>query len=87
MNDITLPKYRPNWYVWAAKIKAIIPEINGGAVIQSDDSDHDFFVDKAYIEGFEPEIGGYFVLGMQGYETYLSPEEIKFYSIIEGEKS
>jgi len=87
MTEIKLQKYRPNWFVWAAKITEIVPEIKGGAVIRSIESDHDFFVDKAYIDAFDPEIDGYYVLMMQGYETYLSKEEMKSYLLIEGEKS
>jgi hypothetical protein len=87
MTEIELPKYRPNWHIWAAKISEIIPEIKGGAVIRSLDSDHDFFVDKSYVDSFDPQIGGYYVLMMQGYESYQSPEEMKNYLLIEGGKS
>ena len=86
MNEIGIPKYI--CYVWAAKIREIIPDIRGGAVLQSDDSDHDFFVSEDYIKRWNPVKGAYYCLLFDGVQFYAVAEDIhRYYTLIEGKKS
>jgi hypothetical protein len=85
MNEIGIPKYIG--YIWAAKIKEIIPDVKGGAVLQSDDSDHDFFVSEEYIKRWNPMISDYYIIHKDGYESCLTSESIsKYFTLIEGKK-
>ena len=74
-----MPKYVCHKEVWALKIAAIVrddegdpnAETDGSATITPADSGYlPFKVDAAYMRKHDPQIGGYYVVYKDGYQSF-----------------
>lgn len=66
-----LPRYRCHKEVWALKIKGIAYVGPLGTVITPEDERYrGFEVSAEYMEKHKPQIGGYWVLYKDGYQSY-----------------
>ena len=80
-----MPKYQSYKQVWALKIKSIVfdsdlakdsnRETDGSAIITSEEEGYSpFKVNNAYCHKHKPQVGGYYVMYDDGYESW-SPAE------------
>lgn len=69
-----MPRYKCHKQVWALKIAEITEptDITGTArtIVPVDEGYAPFGVDGAYIEKHKPEVGGYYVVYADGYQSY-----------------
>ncbi len=80
-----MPRYEWHKKTSALKIGKITPLDNGGAVIVPEDEDYSpFQVDIRYVEMYEPQVGGYYVVCENGHRTF-TPGDVfeRFYTKIE----
>jgi hypothetical protein len=76
--SIEMPKYKCHKEVWALKIKDINTErsINGKSILYFEDSRYaPKTVSNEYIQKHKPQIGGYYVIYENGYESW-SPADV-----------
>ena len=80
-NQKELPKYQSHKQVRALKIKHIVfdselaessnRETDGSAIISPEEEDYPAFrVDRKYVQKHKPQVGGYYVLYKDGYESF-----------------
>jgi hypothetical protein len=79
--SLEMPKYRCHKEVWALKISSIVDptqpgnESDGSRMIHPTDTRYEpFRVPHGYMRKHSPEVGGYYVVYADGYESY-SPEK------------
>ena len=66
-----LPKYMCHKEVWALKIREIKKHPDGTATIVPDEpGQHPVGVSDKYMEKHDPQVGGYYVLYFDGYESF-----------------
>ena len=73
-----MPRYKCHKMVWALKIAEIVPirgapnqESDGSAIITpAEDGFGPFRVDYSYMSKHKPQVGGYYVVYEDGYESY-----------------
>lgn len=71
-----MPQYLCNKKVWALKIKDIVGNIDGSAMLSPEDTTYlPFKVDGEYVKKHEPQAGGYYVVYKGGYQSF-SPAEV-----------
>ena len=71
---MTIPKYRSHKVVSAFKIGALDVIRDGGSVYLVAVDGSRVMVNRAYMEKHNPQVGGYYVLYPDGYESW-SPAE------------
>lgn len=76
-----MPKYKCHKEVWALKIKSIVidgegenRESDGSAVITPEGEYAPFLVNRDYMYKHKPQVGGYYVVYKDGYESF-SPKD------------
>ena len=70
-----LPKYKCHKLVWALKIKAILINDDGSAIITPhEDGYAPFPVTTEYMVKHSPRDGGYYVQYEDGYKSYSPPQ-------------
>ena len=81
--EIEMPKYQCHKIVWALKIKSITRdgaddpnrETDGSAMIEPEEIRYaPFKADWEYMQKYNPQVGGYYVVYEGGYKSY-SPAE------------
>lgn len=65
-----LPLYQCHKKVRAIKIKRIESADSGERLIPEDENYNPIFVSSAYMQKHSPEVGGYFVLYADGYQSF-----------------
>lgn len=66
-----LPRYKCHKEVCALKISGIQPVVGGGVIITPAEPGYlPFTVEHPYAEKHKPEIGGYYVIYDDGYQSY-----------------
>lgn len=85
----SLPKYQCHKIVTAGKIRQIDlePNGNGGAILKfesnPDTKYEDIMVEQAYLDKHNPQIGGYYVVYEDGYESFSPTDAFESgYSLI-----
>lgn len=68
--DIHFQRYRSHKIIEAFKIASIVVENDGIHHSLLSDDEWGVFVDKAYMEKHNPQIGGYFVRYPDGYQSW-----------------
>lgn len=79
--SVEMPKYKCHKEVWALKIKEIVRdsdkareegrETDGSATITPEESGYaPFKVDAGYMHKHKPEVGGYYVVYADGYQSF-----------------
>ncbi len=69
--SIEMPKYNCHKQVWALKIKDIIHEVDGSAmIVPEEDGYAPFMVDVDYLHKHQPKIDGYYVVYKGGYKSF-----------------
>ena len=76
--SIEMPRYQSHKVVWALKIKAIVRdgegedrETDGSAMITPEEPGYaPFKVDHAYMHKHKPQVGGYYVVYGDGYQSW-----------------
>ena len=69
-----MPKYQCHKKVWALKIKKIKYEGIFNCITPYEEGYADFLVDDAYMKNHNPQVGGYYVVYDDGYQSF-SPAE------------
>ena len=75
--SIEMPRYKCHKEVWALKIENIITErsIQGESILYFEDKRYaPLTVSYKYVQKHKPQIGGYYVIYKDGYESW-SPAE------------
>lgn len=71
-----MPKYQSHKKVWALKIKNIIGDMGGGAIIYPEEEGYGVIkVESDYVEKHAPFEGGYYVEYEGGYKSF-SPADV-----------
>ena len=71
MSSVEMPKYKCHKEVCALKIKSIVRESDGSAIITPEEEGYDpFRVEPDYINKHKPQIGGYYVVYKDGYKSF-----------------
>lgn len=66
-----MPRYRSHKTVWALKIKGIVRQDDGSAIITPEEEGYaPFTVDAAYVQKHDPKAGGYYVQYDDGYLSF-----------------
>lgn len=66
-----MPKYKSHKEVWALKIRSIVLDESGSALIAPEDDGYDKFeVSKEYMDKHNPKAGGYYVVYKDGYKSF-----------------
>ena len=76
--SIEMPRYKCHKEVWALKIKNIATErcINGKSILIFEDKRYaPLTVSNEYVQKHKPQIGGYYVIYENGYESW-SPADV-----------
>lgn len=75
MSEAEMPKYQCHKKVWALKIKKVVVNSDGTAVVTpSEKGFGEFDLESGYVNKHKPQAGGYYVQYEGGYESY-SPED------------
>lgn len=77
-NTREMPKYKSHKEVWALKIKSIVRdgegenrESDGSAIITPEEEGYaPFRVDGGYLHKHKPQVGGYYVVYSDGYQSF-----------------
>ena len=78
MVGVEMPRYQSDKEVWALKIKSIVKEGDGSAIITpAEDGYGDFRVDATYMIKHNPQAGGYYVVYKDGYKSFCPAKEFE----------
>ena len=77
---IDMPSYLSTKRVWALQIERVGPNLIDPSVTMLDFTDPRYLpisISKGYIDEWQPENGGYYVLEGNGHQSYLSSEQFE----------
>lgn len=79
MAGSNMPQYSRPFTVWALKIADVVPPsgFTGALLVPVDQAHSPFPVPDTFIQQFNPQQGGYFVVYASGYQTWMKAEDFE----------